>query len=251
MRGLEGKRALVTGGSKGIGLGVARRLLEEGCAVAICGRDRAALDEALTGLAPLRPHAIVCDVSDSSAVDDAVVETARVLGGLDILVNNAGVFIPGDAVGLDDATWAKVIGINLSGAFYAARAAARVMIKQATGGAIVNISSVNALPGSPESVPYDASKGGIQAMTGSLASELAHHRIRVNAVCPGLIWTPMVSSGGSTREQHQKWVERHTLVNRLGEPEDIGAAVAFLASDDASFVTGTHLVVDGGQLARL
>lgn len=251
MRGLEGKRALVTGGSKGIGLGAARRLLEEGCRVAICSRDRSALLDAVSAVRPLEPHTIVCDVGDSGAVDAAVAETVGTLGGLDILVNNAGIFIPGDAVDLDDATWGKVIAVNLSGAFYAARAAARVMIEQGTGGVIVNISSVNALPGSPESVPYDASKGGIQAMTGSLASELARHRIRVNAVCPGLIWTPMVWSGGEPREQHEKWAQRHTLVQRLGEAEDIGAAVAFLASDDASFVTGTHLVVDGGQLAKM
>lgn len=250
MRGLNGKRVLVTGGSKGIGLGAARRLLEEGCAVAFCGRDATALEDAMKDLAPLDPHPIVCDVSDSVAVDAAVAETVRVLGGLDILVNNAGIFIAGDAVDLDDATWSKVIAVNLSGAFYAARAAAKVMIEQGTGGAIVNMSSVNALPGSPESVPYDASKGGIQAMTGSLASELARHRIRVNAVCPGLIWTPMVWSSGP-REEHEKWVRRHTLLNRLGEPADIGAAVAFLASDDASFITGTHVVVDGGQLARM
>jgi NAD(P)-dependent dehydrogenase (short-subunit alcohol dehydrogenase family) len=143
-----------------------------------------------------------------------------------------------------------VIAVNLSGAFYMARAVAKVMIAQGTGGSIVNISSVNALPGSPESVPYDASKGGLQAMSGSLASELAKHKIRVNAICPGLIWTPMVQAGGA-REEHDKWAQRHTLMKRLGEAEEIGAAVAFFASDDASYATGTHLVVDGGQLAAM
>jgi NAD(P)-dependent dehydrogenase (short-subunit alcohol dehydrogenase family) len=250
MRGLNGKRALVTGGSKGIGHAGARRLLEEGCAVVICGRDEGALGEAVKELAPLECHALRCDVSDSTQVDRAVAETVRLLGGLDVLVNNAGIFVPGEAVDLDDATWSNVIAINLSGAFYAARAAARAMIGQGSGGAIVNISSVNALPGSPESVPYDASKGGILAMNVSLASELAKHRIRVNAVCPGLVWTPMVHADGP-REQHDQWADRHTLVKRVGEAHEIGAAIAFLASEDASYMTVTHVVVDGGQLARM
>jgi NAD(P)-dependent dehydrogenase (short-subunit alcohol dehydrogenase family) len=251
VRGLEGKRVLITGGSKGIGLAAARRFLEEGCAVVICGRDQGALDEAAAGLKDAGTcHVIRCDVSDREAVDRTVAETVRLIGGLDVLVNNAGIFIPGDAVDLVDDTWAKVIAVNLSGAFYAARAAARVMIAQGRGGAIVNVSSVNALPGSPESVPYDASKGGVLAMNLSLASELAKHGIRCNSVCPGLIWTPMVQAGGP-REEQQKWADRHTLMKRVGEAHEIAAAIAFLASDEASYATGSHLVVDGGQLAKM
>ena len=250
MRGLNGKRALVTGGSKGIGLGAARRLVEEGCQVVLCGRDPLALDHAAAELRPHTVEVVPCDVADSRAVDSMVARTVQLLGGIDILVNNAGIFVPGEAVDLSDESWAKVIGVNLNGAFFVARAVARVMITQGQGGAMVNISSVNALPGSPESVPYDASKGGVQAMTVSLASELAKHQIRVNAICPGLIWTPMVEAGGP-REQHDVWAHRHTLLDRLGEPSEIGAAVAFLASDDASYITGSYLVVDGGQLARM
>lgn len=251
MRGLQGKRALVTGGTKGIGLATAHRLLEEGCAVIACGRDPAAIAEASAALGGAGEAFVrACDVSDSTAVDALVGETRDLLGGLDLLVNNAGVFFGERAVEMSDETWTKTVAINLSGAFYAARAAARVMVEQGGGGAIVNVASVNALPGSPENVAYDATKGGVLAMTYSLASELARHGIRVNAICPGLIWTPMVWSG-ETREQAEGWADRHTLLRRVGDPAEIAAAIAFMASDEGSYMTGAHLVVDGGQLARM
>jgi meso-butanediol dehydrogenase/(S,S)-butanediol dehydrogenase/diacetyl reductase len=244
MRGLKDKRVLITGGAGGIGTATARRFLEEGSRVVVLDRDDAAclcIQRDLPGL-----HGIIsADVSDAQAVQLAFDELDGLMGGLDVLINNAGISIRHPFVDITPQEWRQVMDVNLNGVFYMAQQAARRMLAGG-GGVIVNMGSTNGLMGYHYYADYNASKAGVIELTRSMALELAP-TIRVNAVCPGFIMTPM-QEAEYTPEMRRAF-EAKVPLHRLGKPEDVAALFAFLASDDASFITGQHFVIDGGEIA--
>jgi len=244
MRGLAGKRVVITGGARGIGMSTAARFLEEGARVAVLDRDEEALlsvKQELPGLS----CCIRCDVSKVEAVAGAFAEIDDALGGLDVLVNNAGISVRHRFLDITPQEWRKVMGVNLDGAFLVAQAAAQRMLA-GDGGVILNMGSTNGLMGYPLYADYNASKAGIIELTRSMALELAP-KVRVNAVCPGFILTPM-QKAEYTLEKQQAYAGRIPL-GRLGKPEEVAAFFAFLASDDAAFITGHYFVIDGGEIA--
>jgi 3-oxoacyl-[acyl-carrier protein] reductase len=233
---LEGKRALVTGASKGIGRAIAVELARAGADVVV--GYRTGQEEAENVAKEVGGTAIQADVS---VAEDAarLVEEA---GELDVLVNNAGLTRDGLIARMPDEDWQVVMDTNLGGVFYTCRAAARGMMKRRAG-AIVNLTSVVGLHGNPGQTNYAASKAGIIGLTKALARELAPRSVRVNAVAPGYIKTALTDV---LPEEAQQAILQNTPVQRMGDPEDVAAAVRFLASDAASFITGEVLLVDGG-----
>jgi len=244
MRGLENKRALITGGASGIGKATAMRFLEEGVKVAILDRDETACDqiqEELAGLAAV----IVADVSDSEAVKRAFTDLDDLWGGLDILINNAGISMRHEFLDIPPEEWRRVVDVNLNGVFYVAQAAARRML-QAGSGVIINMGSTNALLGYPFYADYNASKAGVIELTRSMALELAPD-VRVVAVCPGYVMTPMQEA--EYTPQMLAEVNRKIPLGRHAQPEEIAGLFAFLASEEAAFITGQCYVIDGGETA--
>jgi 3-oxoacyl-[acyl-carrier protein] reductase len=243
---LSGKVALVTGGSRGIGAAIARRLAQEGASVAVNYAGRA--DAAAEVVASIEhsggtARAFQADVSDPKACTELVTAVAEAFGGMDILVNNAGITRDGLLVRMSDEDWGAVIDTNLSGAFYATRAAGKLMMK-ARSGSIVTIASVVGLVGNAGQVNYAAAKAGLVGMTKSVARELASRNVRANAIAPGFIATEMTDA---LPEAARDAAAASIAMGRFGTPEDIAAAAAFLASDDASYITGQVIAVDGGM----
>jgi meso-butanediol dehydrogenase / (S,S)-butanediol dehydrogenase / diacetyl reductase len=243
MRGLGGKRVLITGAAGGIGTATAARFVEEGAQVVALDRDSDAL-ERLQGRVALR-GTLQADVSDPGQVARALDELDELLGGLDVLINNAGISIRHNFLDITPEEWRAVLAVNLEGVFYVAQQAARRMLA-AGGGVIINMGSTNGLMGYPYYADYNASKAGVIELTRSMALELAP-AVRVNAVCPGWILTPM-QEAEYTPEMRRAFAQKLPL-QRLGRPEDVAALFVFLASDDAAFITGQVLVVDGGEIA--
>ncbi|EZP74124.1 3-oxoacyl-ACP reductase [Sphingomonas paucimobilis] len=261
MERLNNKRAVVTGGAQGIGAAIARRLAAEGAVVALLDLDAKAAGAVLPS-----PHAgIACDVSDSASVDAAFAEVKARLGGIDLLVNNAGRgSAPGDGmdqyyaaqhaqaageqvfadqtIHCSDEGWAGVMAVTLDGVFKCSRAAVRLMAEQGTGGAIVNIGSTAAVKGDGP-VPYCAAKAAVLGMTRAMARELAPRGIRVNAVNPGATETPIYAG---LPDELKATIAADSLMKRLAHPDEIAGAVAFLASGDGSFATGSVVTVNGG-----
>ncbi|MEE8508118.1 MAG: SDR family oxidoreductase [Myxococcota bacterium] len=251
MSRLEGKFALITGAASGIGSATARRFAAEGAAVA--GLDLAKpADDVWGEVARAAPEALFrdgIDVRDEAAIAAVVTDVRSRFGRIDILVNAAGVSGAGAAADLSVEEWDRVLDINLKGSFLVAKHVLPAMISQGSG-SIVHIASVEGLEGISGSLAYNASKGGVVLMTKNMAIDYGPSGVRVNCLCPGAIDTPMLSllneeAMHSVREQ----MRRRHILDRFGKPEEIAAAALFLASEDASFVTGTALVVDGGWTA--
>jgi meso-butanediol dehydrogenase/(S,S)-butanediol dehydrogenase/diacetyl reductase len=244
MRGLKDKRVLITGGAGGIGLATAGRFLEEGSRVVLLDRDEAACRRARETLPDLQ-GTIIADVSDDGSVARAFDELDGLFHGLDILINNAGISIRNPFLDITPEQWRTVTGVNLNGVFFVAREAARRM-SAGKGGVILNMGSTNGLTGYHYYADYNATKAGVIELTRSMALELGP-AIRVNAVCPGFIMTPM-QEAEYTPEMRRTFEEKVPL-RRLGRPEDVAALFAFLASDEAAFITGQYFVIDGGEIA--
>ena len=240
---LEGKTAIVTGASRGIGAAIVEKLAAEGATVVACARSI----ESCSGAA----LCLKVDVSDSAQVDACVKETVAKFGRVDILVNNAGITKDGLLMRMSDDDWDKVVDINLKGTFLFTRAGSRPMMKnkgadgQPAGGAIVNIASVVGITGNAGQANYTASKGGVIALTKTVAKELGSRRIRCNAVAPGFIRSQMTDV---LPDDVKKQYAEQIPLKRFGEVEDVANVVAWLASDAASYVTGQVVGVNGGMV---
>ncbi|MBS3756688.1 MAG: SDR family oxidoreductase [Desulfobacterales bacterium] len=247
--GLEDRVFVVTGGSRGIGLEIARELLDQKAMVVICGRKQenldAAKEELRGGDALLAVPAHVAKEEDIERLFDSAVEK---FGRIDVLVNNVGMNLPaGGLVDTETGTWRKIIESNLTGTFMCSRKAGKIMRNQ-KGGKIVSITSVAAHKASPGLNVYGIAKAGIEMMTKNLSAELASDNIQVNAVAPGMVRTDFSKPFWSNQEVHDM-VVKDIPMGRIAEPEDVARVVLFLASDGASFVTGQTILVDGGAMA--
>jgi 3-oxoacyl-[acyl-carrier protein] reductase len=239
---LKGQVALVTGGSRGIGLAVSRALAEAGCRVAVAARDEGRAVAAAEGLPGDGHRGYAVDVSDSASVGALIQRIEEELGTPDVLVNNAGVTRDNVLMRLKDEDWQQVIDTNLRGAFNTIRALSRGMMKK-RGGRIINISSVVGITGNKGQANYAASKAGLIGFTKSVAKEYAGRGILANCIAPGYIETDMTSG---LPEAAKATLLQGIALGRLGRPEDVAGAALFLASDLASYITGQVLVVDGG-----
>jgi NAD(P)-dependent dehydrogenase (short-subunit alcohol dehydrogenase family) len=244
MRGLTGKRVLITGGASGIGKATAQRFLEEGSQVVILDRDSEACGR-LQGEMPALAGVLLADVADQAAVNRAYVELDALWGGLDVLINNAGISIRHSFLDITPEEWRRVIDVNLNGVFYVAQAAARRML-DAGSGVIINMGSTNALLGFPYYADYNSTKAGVIELTRSMALELAP-TVRVVAVCPGYVMTPMQEA--EYTPQMFAELNKKIPLGRHAQPEEVAALFAFLASEEAAYITGHYYVIDGGETA--
>ncbi|MFH0873610.1 MAG: SDR family oxidoreductase [Candidatus Komeilibacteria bacterium] len=257
---LSGKTAIVTGGAVGIGFGISYRLAEAGANVVIADLNRTNTYRAARELKAKRFHVlpVLADVSKRRDVNTMVSSAVKTFGSVDILVNNAGIYPMYPLLDLTDEVFNQVLAVNLKGVFICTQAVARQMIKQKTGGKIINITSIDALhPSMPNLSAYDASKHGVWGFTKSAALGLAPHKIWVNAIAPGGIATPGSGVNPKTgkynskkQEETMKAFSANIPMGRIGQPDDIGKVALFLASDMASYMTGEQIVVDGGVLLK-
>ena len=248
---LDGKTAIVTGGARGIGLAIARRYIVEGARVVVADVDEAAGKAAVAELGSAAKF-VRTDVGAAGDARNVVAEACGVSGDLDILVNNAGIIHTADFLDIAEADFDRVIRVNLKGMFLIGQVAAKQMVAQVKAGkppgAIVNMSSINARVAIPNQVPYCVSKGGVDQLTKVMALSLAPHGIRVNAIGPGSIMTDILKGIATDQAAKNRLLSR-TPLGRVADPDEIAAVALFLASSDASYVTGETIYADGGRLA--
>ena len=247
---LKDKVALVTGAASGIGLACADRFAAEGAKVVLADVNTAAGEEATEAIQATGADAVfvTCDVGDKAQVDAMIGSAVAAFGRLDCVVANAGIVHACDFLELAEEDFDRVLRVNLKGVFLTGQAAARQMAAQGSGGAIVNMSSVNAVMAIPSITPYVVAKGGVNQLTKVMAISLAEHGIRVNAIGPGSIATELAQAVLADPEKRRGALCR-TPLGRFGEPEEIGKVAVFLASEDSSYITGQTLYPDGGRLA--
>jgi meso-butanediol dehydrogenase / (S,S)-butanediol dehydrogenase / diacetyl reductase len=244
MRGLKSKRVLITGGASGIGAATAARFLEEGSTVVVLDRDAKGRKQIQAQL-PELAGTMDADVSNLKQVEAAFAEAVRMMGGVDVLINNAGISIRHKFLDITPAEWDKIIAVNLTGVFYVAQTAARHMWERGSG-VILQTASTNGIVGYPYYADYNATKAGVIELTRSMALELAP-KIRVCAVAPGYVLTPMQRA--EYTDEMLDEVNRKIPLRRHAKPEEIAALFAFLASDDAAYMTGHVYTIDGGETA--
>lgn len=245
---LEGKNAIVTGGAAGIGKAIALAFANEGANVAIADVQ---IEKANAVAEQIRVQgrkaiAIKCDVGDSAQVDHMVAQTVATLGGVHILVNNAAVISDGSFWDVSDETWNRIIRNNLSSVFYCSRAVARVLIAQKQGGRIINMSSIHATLSEPSAGPYTAAKGGIEALSRTMATELAPYKVNVNCVAPGATYSELTTPMYTESVKHALF--QRVPMKEIAQPEWIAAGVVFLACDESRYMTGQVLTLDGGYV---
>lgn len=258
---LKDKTAIVTGAGSGIGRAIAETLIREQCKVVFSDISIERLEEVINKLDnPELAHRIVCDVSNKEQVDNLITETEREFGKIDILVNAAGIY--DGYAGIEETSeelWKKIIDINLTGSFYTCKAVSDILIKQKSG-RIINISSVGGLRGSADGLAYTASKFGLIGLTKRLSIDLGKHNVTVNAVCPGVIDTSIRSNSAEILGEvgpdmntgvgvSQEFLNSNIPLLRKGSPDEIASTVLFLVSDQASYITGQAIAVDGGWTA--
>ncbi len=248
---LEGRVAIVTGASQGIGAACAERLAQDGAAVALWDVDDARGTALSASLSERGRRAIYrhCNVASKQEVDAALAATLGAFDRVDALVNNAGIFRAADFLDITEADWDAVIDINLKGAFLVGQAVARAMVAARTHGAIVHMSSVNGIMAIPSIASYNASKGGVNQLTRAMALALADHGIRVNAVAPGTVATELAQKAVLGSDAAKARIMSRTPMRRLGEPSEVADLCAFLVSDASSYMTGEIVYIDGGRMA--
>jgi meso-butanediol dehydrogenase / (S,S)-butanediol dehydrogenase / diacetyl reductase len=244
MRGLSNKRVLITGGASGIGAATVERFVDEGARVVVIDLDEPA-GNALRAKHPSLAGVIRADVADFAAVERAFEEIDALLGGVDVTINNAGISLRHDFVDITPAEWRRVMSVDLDGVFYVAQQSARRMLAGA-GGVIVNMGSTSGMNGYPRYADYNAAKAGVIELTRTMALELAP-TIRVIAVCPGYVWTPMQDA--EYTPEMRAAVDAKIPLRRHARPDEIAALFAFLASDEAPYITGHPVIIDGGEIA--
>jgi len=245
---LQGKNALVTGGTRGIGYALAQALAQAGARVTITGRDAVSLQAAVAQLraSGVEAQGLILDVTQVESIQQALAAAGRV----DILINNAGTEQIRPSLEVDEALWDTIVGTNLKGAFFCAQAVAKNMVSVGTGGAIINVCSLTTCVGVPGAAAYASSKSGLAGMTRTLSAEWAAHNIRVNGIGPGYFETEMTQvfyQDDAWRDAMQKKIP----LGRFGELDDLAGSVVFLSSDSARYITGQILYVDGGYLASI
>lgn len=247
---MQGKMAFVTGGGSGIGAATAQRLAQEGATVVVCGRRREPLDEVVAGIVAAggKAEAVVADVSDEAGFTAALEAAAQRHGRLDVLVNNAMAYTWGSIEEMSTADWRANFATSVDGTFWGTRTAMRLM--KGKGGAIVNVSSICGQLGTPWMSGYSAAKAAIDNFSRAAAAEGAPHGIRVNVVIPAVVETP-ATAGMLADEASRRNTEKLIPMGRVGQPEELANAILFLASDEASYITGASLPVDGGRSSVL